>query len=257
MALAAERPDVLERLGSALNSSDLSPDGVRSMPVDLIGASGLAQINPEGRAHAEHETSQISPRTELGGVLVRLKAGGDRTLGNRAVYLLAAWVQAQKAYARWKIRPGRNDLLDRFARQALAEWLNPVCPNCLGRQVLGMDRGEIKERRVRCVPCKSSGRRFLRSPAGRLSAVQHQCPECHGMGLKTARKVVTTKPRTCNACHGTGTHRVSDAERALAMGVDQNVYRKHWAKRFSWMAGAFDRIEGTERNCLRVQLKSG
>jgi len=68
---------------------------------------------------------------------------------------------------------------------------------------------------------------------------------------------VTTKPRTCHGCQGTGVHRVSDAERASAMGVDQNAYRKHWAKRFAWMGAAFDRIEDTEKKSLRVQLTSG
>jgi len=182
MAELAARPNILERLGSALNSSDLSPDGVRARPIDLIGAAGLAQINPTGAVHAERETATISPRTELASVLVRLKYAGDRGLGNRAVYLLAGWMQAQKAYAKWKIRPGRNELLERFARQALAEWLNPVCQACSGRQVLGMDRGQINERRVKCVPCRSTGRVFRRSVGGRLSDVTHQCEDCGGFG---------------------------------------------------------------------------
>jgi hypothetical protein len=71
------------------------------------------------------------------------------------------------------------------------------------------------------------------------------------------RKVITTKPRTCHACQGTGVDRVSDAERASALGIDQNAYRKHWARRFNWLGAAFDRIEGMEKNSLRVQLTSG
>ncbi len=257
MAATAERPSVLERFGSALNSSDLSPDESKSRPIDLIGAAGLAQVNPKGEEHEKMLVAKISPSTELGSVLIRMKVGGDRTLGNRAVFLLLAWVQAQKAFARWKVRPGRNDLIERFVRQALAEWLNPVCQECSGRQVLGMDRGEIKERRIKCIPCGGEGRRIVRLRNGQLSEKKRPCLECKGFGWRPVRKVVTTKPRTCYHCQGSGIHRVSDAERASAMALDQNVYRKHWVKRFAWMAEAFDRIEGAESKSLRVHLTSG
>ncbi len=257
MMAATERPNVLERLGSALNSSDLSPDESKPRPIDLIGAAGLAQVNADGSAHAKRETSAISPGTELGSVLVRLKYGGDRGLGNRAAILLAMWVGAQKAYSKWKLRPGTNYMLERFSRQALAEWLDPVCRECQGRQVLGMDKGEIKERKIRCIPCGASGRRFLRDDRGVLSLVKHPCPDCRTFGWTNRRKVVSTKPRTCYACSGTGVHRFSDAERALALCIDQNIYRKHWAKRFSWVGAQFDRIEGDEKNSLRTQLTSG
>jgi len=250
MSTVSERPNVLERLGSAINSGDLSPDGERPRPIDLIGANGMLQVNPSGEKHAVLERVSIDPRTEIGPVLVRLKYAGDRTLGNRAERLLMNWIRHQRAFAKWKLKPGGDGLLERFTRQGLAEWLFPVCQECHGREVLGMDRGEIKEKRISCSACKSAGRQ-------RVGNVMRQCGGCAGFGWRTKRKVMTTKARMCDRCNGTGHHRVSDAERSIALGVDLHVYQKHWARRFSWLADAFDRIDGTEKNCLRVQLTSG
>lgn len=246
----SEKPGVLERLGSALNSSDLSPDGERSRPVDLIGALGMLQINPDAGAHAAVDVAHVDPRTELGSVLVRLKYAGDRTLGERAVHLLVMWIRHQKAYSKWKLRPGGDSLVQRFARQGLAEWLFPVCPHCSGRAMIGLERGEVRERRVRCGRCKGRG-------SIAREKVRHVCPDCRGNRCVTMQHVSTKSPAQCLKCSGTGLRVAPDHERQLVLGLTDTVYRKHWLRRFQWLGAAFDRIDRLEKNCLQAQLKSG
>src|SRR5690606_32152051 len=110
--------------------------------VELLAAMAYTQLNPDAAEHAGLDQAAIDPRTELASVLVRMKYGGDRSLGNRAVRLLVQWIRHQKAYRRWKVRPDSN-ILERFAQQGLAEWLFPVCQECHGGELLGADKGEI------------------------------------------------------------------------------------------------------------------
>jgi hypothetical protein len=35
------------------------------------------------------------------------------------------------------------------------------------------------------------------------------------------------------------------------------VYERHWAKRFSWLSAALDRIDHTEKRCLQAQMEHG
>jgi hypothetical protein len=267
-----EKPGVLEKLGSALNSSDLSPVEGRTGAVELIGALGYTQINPDALEHGEHELAAIDPRTEVGALLVRIKYGGDRALTERAVRLLIAWVHHQRAYRKWKLRAGGEGLLEKFVRTGFGEWLDPVCRLCCGREMLGLERGAIKSRRVRCTRCGGAGslelmprnpkftgtkgaRGYAAGPATR--AVRRPCTACHGMGGVTMQRTVKQKPGQCWACNGTGVHRPSAADHALALGVDVKVYERHWAKRFSWLSAALDRIDHTEKRCLQAQMEHG
>lgn len=256
MGHPAEKPGVVERLASALNSNNLAPDGERARPVDLIGALGYTQINPDREAHAEVEVPTVDARTELGSVLMRVKYAGDRALLHRGQLLLSRWVMRQRAYTKWKIRPGADDLFGRFIAQGLAEWLDPVCPACHGRQLLGMERGAIRERRVRCQPCKGAGRLHRKQAGGALSAAVHPCQSCLGKGWLTRTRVVQDKPRACSACNGTGHARPNDTARALVLGVQLPVYEKHWLRRFDWLAAALDGLDRHERNCLQAQFRS-
>jgi hypothetical protein len=123
----------------------------------------------------------IDPRTELASVLVRLKYGGDRVLGDRAALLLVHWVRHQKAYTNWSVKPRESCSIDSRSN-ASAEWLFPVCQACDGRALLGADRGEIIERKIRCTRCSSSGLVTVKK-------VRRICLGCGGSGWKTHRRV--------------------------------------------------------------------
>lgn len=280
-ALSAEKPGVLERLGAELSVGGVS----------LIGALAYAQINPNAEEHDAHDVAQIDPRTELAGVLVRLKHGQDPTVATRAVMLLERWVTHQRAFRRWKLKPWQSKILGRFVRTALEEWVSPVCQECHGRELVGLDRGEVVERRVRCIRCAGKGwlhekptkakRAWLEQPGRRrkrgerryahealevqcgickaraCGRVTRQCPVCGGAGRRTLAKVRQRKTEQCPKCKGTGQRIPGDMERALALGVEVRTYQRHWARRFSWMASGLDRLDRLARNCLQSQLRSG
>jgi hypothetical protein len=267
-----QKPDILERLGSALNSSDLSPVEGRAGAVELIGALGFAQINSQALEHRALDAVAIDPGTELGAMLVRIKYGGDRALTERTVRLLLAWVRHQRAYRRWKLRAGGEGLLEKFVRMGFHAWLDPVCRVCSGRALLGLERGSVKSRRVRCKRCGGAGelRLWPRKPKrsartkeliarGTLmpDTIARPCSACHGMGGVTLFRIVREKPGQCWSCNGTGLHRPSEAEHALALGIDVRVYERHWAKRFTWLAAALDRLDHTEKRCLQAQMEQG
>lgn len=263
MSAQALKPDIREKLAAALNSSDLSPSGDRERPIDLITALGYSQVNPDATEHQELEWACVDPRTELGALLMRLKYGGDRTAGGRALQLLVVWVQHQRTYRKWRIRfVGEKERLQKFARLALAEWLFPTCPVCSGREYLGLDAGSVRSRRVQCKRCKGKGEVQHTPTAAALAEygvrpVQVQCDGCGGFGSYTHQKPVRGKPRPCYSCKGTGVRRDSDIERARELGVDVKVYERLWAKRFSWLAGALDRLDHTEKRCLQAQMEHG
>ncbi len=256
----AERPGVLERLGSALNSSDLSPREGVTGAVELIGAMAYAQTNPDAAEHNEMELAYVDPRTELGSILVRLKYGGDRVLGERAVLLLAHWVRHQKAWRKWKLQATADWIVWRFVRQGLAEWLFPVCQECHGREMLGLDKGEIVEKRVRCTRCRGTGNVTLTSRLHSLETrkpvqLVKSCLSCGGRGWRMHRRPSNTKARECNSCGGTGRLRHNDSERANALGVEHRIYKRHWEKRFAWLLAGLDRIDKLEKNVLQSQLR--
>jgi hypothetical protein len=263
--VGAEKPNVLERLGSALNAKDLSPIEGRTGAVELIGALGFTQINPDGAAHGELDLSTIDARTELGALLVRIKYGDDRVLVERAIRLLLAWVRHQRAYRKWKLRAGGESLLEKFVRVGFSEWLDPVCGTCSGRQMLGLERGAVKSRRVRCSRCSGRGTldqlprnpKYSHAEGQRPRPIRRPCTACHGMGAVTVHRTVREKPGQCGDCKGTGIHTPSSADHAIALGIDVKVYDKHWARRFSWLGAALDRLDHTEKRCLQVQMEHG
>lgn len=258
----AEKPNVLERVGASLTDH---------VDVELIGALAYAQINPNAEERPRLtlvqleavEPMEFDPRTELGSQLVRLKLGGDASVAQRTALLLERWVRHQRAFRSWKLRPGREDLVTRFVQQSLDEWLFETCTECHGRQLVGLDRGEIVERRIRCTRC--SGRGWLqevprysdkaRSKIG--SPVLRDCNACGGRRWRTHAKVRQRKTEQCGKCKGTGQRIASAAERAMSLGVDVRVYEKHWEKKFSWLAGGLDRLNHIVKRCLQSQLRAG
>jgi len=259
---STDRPDVLERVASALTSADLSPRAGVVSQVDLITAMAYAQMNPSAeerpvRAITEldpGERAEIDPRTRLGGLLLRLKLGADGSVAREAAMLLEHWVRHQRAFRRWKLRQGRGDLVQNFVRQCLDEWLFPTCTECHGRQLVGLDRGEIVERRVRCARCRGAGWLNEKTKRGR---VNKDCHACGGKGARTIAKVRQRKTEQCPRCKGTGQRIASSAERARALGLDVRVYERHWEKRFTWLAAGLDRLDLVEKRSLQSQLRAG
>ena len=104
----AERPNVLERLGSALNSADLQARDEVVGAVDLIVAMAYTQTNTSAAGHQALESAEIDPRTELASLLVRLKYAGDNSVAERTALKLEHWVIHQRAFRKWKINQGNR-----------------------------------------------------------------------------------------------------------------------------------------------------
>jgi len=251
MTLAMEKPDVLERLGSAMGSSDLSPHLDKPAATDLLAALAMVQLRAGEDVPGGFSSWTIDPRTELGGVLLRLKIGGDRSVENRALHMLVRWLLHQRACRGWKLKPGQGSIIERFARQGLREWLYPTCDACHGRQMLGLDRGEIVERRIRCTRCRGQG--WLTETEKKVT---RDCVRCGGSGARKLVKVRKSKPEHCLRCGGTGQRRITVAERAAALGLDVKTCERHWEKRFAWIERSFDWINHLLKRQLQSQLRS-
>lgn len=259
---ASEKPGVLERLGSALNSSSLQSRDEVVGAVDLITAMAYSQSNASAAAHAVLEEAVIDHRTELAALLVRLKYAGDGSVAMVAALKLEHWVTHQRAFRRWKLRPGQSRIFRAFVQAGLDEWLNPVCVECCGRQLVGLEREEIVEKRIRCARCRGRGwlqeipRYTAHSPSAIGKAVRKDCSSCRGGGWRTQQRVSQRKTDICWKCKGTGLRIAGDLERAQVLGIDVRVYERHWDKRFTWLAAALDRLDHTEKRSLQSWLKS-
>ena len=260
---AAGKPGVLERLGTALNSADLQSRDEFVGAVDLIAAMAYTQTNASASGHDALESAQIDPRTELASLLVRLKYGGDNSVAERTSVKLEHWVIHQRAFRKWKIKPGQSRQLRCFVRGSLDEWLFPVCGECHGRQLVGLEREEIVEKRVRCGRCRGKGwlhevpRYGDRSPTRIGVKVTKDCPLCGGGGWRTHQRVRQRKTEQCHRCKGTGLRIPGEMERSSVLGVEVRVYQRHWAKRFSWLAAGLDRLDHMQRRSLQSWLSSG
>jgi len=260
---AAEKPGVLERLGTALNSSSLKTRADVVCAVDLVIAMAYTQTNASAVEHDELKAIEIDRRTELASLLVRLKYAGDNSVAERTAVKLEHWVIHQRAFRKWKIKPWQSRQLRCFVRTALDEWLFSVCAECHGLQLVGLERGKIVEKRIRCGRCHGRGwlhevpRYGDRSPTRLGVKVSMDCPICGGNGWRTHQRVQHRKTERCAKCKGTGLRIPGEIERAQALGIEVRVYERHWAKRFTWLAAALDRLDHTERRSLQSWLQSG
>jgi len=261
---ATAKPGVLERLGTALNSADLQSHDEVVGAVDLIAAMAYTQTNASAAEHVALEAAEIDPRTELASLLVRLKYAGDNSVGERVAIKLEHWVIHQRAFRKWKIKPGQSRQLHCFVRTALEEWLFPVCTECHGRELVGLEREELVEKRLRCTRCRGKGtlhetpRYSDRSPTRLGVKVRKDCPQCGGCGWRThLRSRQRAKTDTCARCKGTGQRIPGDMERAMAIGIEVRIYQRDWAKRFTWLATGLDKIDHTQKRSLQSWLRSG
>jgi len=73
------------------------------------------------------------------------------------------------------------------------------------------------------------------------------CHSCAGRKeLKAGERVIT-----CHSCQGSGLHRHTDLERAQALQIPLEAYRKHWIRRFAIVQDIFN----TEMRDTVINLK--
>jgi hypothetical protein len=178
-----------------------------------------------------------SGENRLGDMLWRLKYGqerGWRDLVRPVVLLLERKFQPPK---RDKRKP---KILLALIACALTEWIHDQCQKCGGRGKLGAGREVAVTMTAVCGSCGGKGRVFQPSPrfeAARLAGaivgdeipdvrLDKTCGECHGKGGRSHTRTRYSRLRSCPTCHDTGRLRMTDARRALEIGMPASTFAK-------------------------------
>ncbi|WP_420994102.1 hypothetical protein ACKI2N_001915 [Cupriavidus sp. 30B13] len=231
-----------------------------------------AAMNPKGQlgdavAQPEMKLGALAFADDLGRMLWRLKYGQDTTpqTFHRAVLLLARRARGLKRLRRghrvsrkaMQADGGDGDLLERLAARAVGEWVKDRCHVCAGRGRLG--GGSILRRRVTCPEC--SGARWVsweeRIPfaaPGLVLLWRDPCGTCNGLGGVGARGELQ-RMAVCGACGGSGRARYADADRAHALRLPLETYRRRWSDVLLGMLAVLDAFDGDTENVVSRQLR--
>lgn len=85
-------------------------------------------------------------------------------------------------------------------------------------------------------------------------AVSDQCRPCGGTGVIASTDRSKTES-SCRKCNATGMHRYGDYERAAALGLCVDVYRKAWTRRFDDFAQALSAEDAAANRTAMTQLE--
>ena len=223
MALSAERAGLLEQYAVAVGSSALVVHENRGGPLDVIVAMGYAGIAQRDREPSLPE--QITPAriaVELAPTLWRARDAMDKSAYQRAILLLAQWLQAKRRYFA-EIELADPGVLMRFSGRVIHERVKHTCKACggFGKQQLG--KGGKPQRAV-------------------------------GIGPRHARLV------RCEQCGGSGRRRTSIAERKRVLGagrwrVSESEYTMFWRRQFAWTHHELRDISSEPRQHLQFAMR--
>jgi len=257
--------------------------------IDLKEQAGVA-MNVRGQfsdpiADPKVTLGALAFANDLGRALVRMKCGQDVRPDSvrRATLLLAQLIRRSGRFDRSKFtgldytqardhRTGREvertevDIIERFARRLLVEWIDDQCPRCEGRGVSGRSQ-TARPVVLTCPHC--SGKRsiclseesvpfFARADGRGPIMFRHyeRCGHCLGRGeiLQHAPKVREGR-QICPDCDGNGRLPVDEAARSQAIGVPLPRYRRHWARHFRDMLALLDHVDGAVVDTMRRQMR--
>lgn len=223
----SDKPTLRESVGTAVNSSDLSPNRM-----------GVARLMALGLADA------------FGAELWRIKYGGDHGALPRAAGLL--YKRSQGALP-WAAKLDQLLLLA-ICKYLLNAWVQDRCPRCKGRGRIGLSRGAAISSQNQCEPCAGTGRIevagqllsraraegfMVVAPGGvvydpkAIAVPLSICDNCHGRGFVfTEEQQKASLGSVCPMCNGSHKRRVNGAERARVVGISTQGYWKVWHRRF-------------------------
>lgn len=135
----SNRPSALERLSTAINSSDLTVDADHRTDADYIISLGIA-----GSRHSKVASPMM--RLHLSGTNTSLKAAFD------AVLSLVKRINAKR---NWRLN---GQSLTAVSLQALSHHVSPTCTCCKGRKFELQDGTPVLSTKP-CRVCGGSGRR--------------------------------------------------------------------------------------------------
>lgn len=226
MAAAAERPDIREQVGVAVNASSLvmrAEGGETSLDrVAGLGAAAAVVASGQDRSDDPLASAQADMRplkekdaieAELGPMLWHLRYGQQHGGLSKAIALFALWLGGQH-----QMEDKRAHLVA-FSARVLHEWLSD-----------------------RCIACGGSGK-LQRLGNGNLVRPR---------GSMQRNAVYSA----CRACGGGGRAAVSHVERARGLGLDREHYdATNWPRAFNSAAAWIDNIARRIRRPLTAELE--
>lgn len=135
----SSRPSALERLGVAMNSSDLSLDFDHRTDLDYVMAAGVAEARNPAIASA----------------LLHLHTTTSRLALKDAYKAVEALVRRIDAKMNWRLN---GQAIRTIAERALAHHIAPVCPHCQGRGFELQENSPVLSAKA-CKHCHGDGRR--------------------------------------------------------------------------------------------------
>ncbi|VVE28401.1 hypothetical protein PPN31114_03523 [Pandoraea pneumonica] len=84
------------------------------------------------------------------------------------------------------------------------------------------------------------------------------CVTCHGrrwIPRMSKSKAAAAPLLQCPGCGGTGRAPQDDAARARCMGLDLEVYRKHWSRLFAAMLALLDEVDAATEATVKKQMR--
>ncbi|CAM2154417.1 CR-type domain-containing protein [Paraburkholderia tropica] len=259
--------------------------------VDLKEQAGVA-MNVRGQfadpiADPQVTLGALAFANDLGRLLWRMKYGQDvKCAGmNRATLLLAKRLRepgkfdrakftgitrtAEKAAALTgkKVERLATDIIERFARQVIIEWIADVCVACEGRGISGRGKGGVTLRRVACPTCAGTRRiccdeyriPFAARWDGRGPMVfreYERCSRCNSSGEIEVE--VTSKSagrQICSECRGTGRQPDDHPARARSLGVPLEQYHARWKPHFHAVHALLDALDGAANDTVRRRMQ--
>ncbi len=73
--------------------------------------------------------------------------------------------------------------------------------------------------------------------------------------MPDADHILGERAYSCAACHGTGRAHYSDAERAMSLVLDCDVFARRWRERLVAALALLDRYDGDTERTMNVQLR--
>jgi len=261
--------------------------------IDVKEQAGIA-MNVRGQlsdpiADPQVTLGALAFANDLGRLLWRMKYGQDvRQSGlHRATLLLANRIRHAGKFERAKftgldraarrdrdagkrVEREKADIVERFARRLIIEWVVDLCTHCEGRGVIGRSgrcRTMVVEE-AQCATC--SGSRFVCISEERIPFAAgangkgpivyreyERCSACNGRGnVRIEREVKRIGRQICPHCGGSGRYPVDAAARALALGVTLDVYRNQWERYFVGMLAVLDKVDSSAADTVMRQVRA-
>lgn len=135
----SERPSALERLSTAISTSDLSIDPNHRTDADYIVALGIAS----------------SRHSAVAGPMMRVHLSGSQVALKNAYNSVLSLVRRMSAKRNWRLN---GQSLHTVALQSLSHHVAPACPHCSGRKFEVQDDAPVLSV-TPCRHCRGTGRR--------------------------------------------------------------------------------------------------